>query len=86
MWNVDHALTEIDPTAGKSLQAIQKETAYVWGSRALAALVLFRAGRGDHMLGDALEYAHEAIEHAALAGPDVYLEVRGMMSDVLQYT
>jgi len=57
---VGKALAELRVT---SLQQIQVETAQVWCGRSLAA----------HMLGltaDAIEYGHEAIEHAALSGDD----------------
>jgi hypothetical protein len=50
----------------KTLKQIQIETAYVWAGRACAASVLGL----DH---DALEYAHEAIEHAALSGNEAVL-------------
>lgn len=56
--------------AGKTLKQIQVETAYKWAGRALAAASL---GLGH----DAIEYAHEAIEHAALSGKDnVLREIR----------
>ncbi len=47
----------------KSLNAIQIETALTWCGRACAA-----AQMGNLM--DAREYAHEAVEHAALSGND----------------
>lgn len=50
----------------KGLRQIQAETAKVWCGRALAATQL-----GMHE--DAIEYAHEAIEHAALSGHDELL-------------
>jgi len=57
----------------KTLNDIQKETAKVWTGRACAAALL-----GLH--GDAKEYAHEAIEHAALSGDDLLLtEVRSTL-------
>lgn len=57
----------------KSLNDIQVETAKVWAGRAIAAAKL---GLGH----DAIEYAHEAIEHAALSGKDSLLrEVRTAM-------
>ena len=58
----------------KTLNEIQMETAYVWAGRACAA-----ASVGLH--DDALEYAHEAIEHAALSGNlGVLAEVRGALT------
>jgi hypothetical protein len=56
-------LTDI---AGKSLREIQAETARLWTGRACAAASM---GRHD----DAHEFAHEAIEHAALSGNDALL-------------
>ena len=50
----------------KDLHTIQVETAIKWCGRACAAALL---GRHD----DAEEYAHEAIEHAALSGDDALL-------------
>lgn len=44
----------------KSLDQIQVETAYTWAYRAWAA---YKLG----LPHDAVEYAHEAIEHAALS-------------------
>jgi hypothetical protein len=53
----------------KTLNEIQIETAYVWAGRACAA-----ASVGLH--DDAREYAHEAVEHAALSGRlDVLSEI-----------
>lgn len=50
----------------KGLRQIQFDTALVWCGRAIAAA---RLGEVD----DAIEYAHEAIEHAALSGSDELL-------------
>jgi hypothetical protein len=61
---VRHAQAEL---THKSLTDVQVETAYKWAARACAA----------HYLGhieDAVEYAHEAIEHAALSGDDAVLQ------------
>lgn len=49
----------------KTLHDIQRETAWKWCARACAA--------ASHGLHDATEYAHEAIEHAALCGDDELL-------------
>lgn len=53
--------------ARKNLRQIQAETAVTWTGRACAARYL----RHD---ADAIEYAHEAIEHAALSGDAALLE------------
>jgi len=50
----------------KSLRDIQMETARIWCARACAAAQM-------GMLVDAVEYAHESVEHAALSGDDVLL-------------
>lgn len=50
----------------KTLKQIQVETALTWAGRACAAAHLG--------LGEATEYAHEAIEHAALSGYDDLLD------------
>ena len=50
----------------KPIEQIQRETALTWAFRAWAAKQL---GLGH----DAIEYEHEAIEHAALTGDDELL-------------
>lgn len=50
-----------------TLHDVQIKTAYTWAGRAIVA-----ARRGMH--DDAHEYAHEAIEHAALTGNDKVLQ------------
>jgi hypothetical protein len=66
----DYYMDAIDELQALTLKQIQVETAYKWAGRALAAASL---GKGH----DAIEYAHEALEHAALSGKDSVLrEVR----------
>jgi hypothetical protein len=79
MWtqtDIDKAKAEL---VQKSLMQIQEETAFAWGARALAAFEFWHKGNYPHLrerfLADALEYRHEALEHASLAGPDTYLAV-----------
>jgi hypothetical protein len=60
---VDQALVELTQ---KSLRQIQFDTAKTWYGRAIAAVKLGRPA-------DAIEYAHESIEHAALSGDDGFL-------------
>lgn len=60
---IDKALTEL---CEKSLNDIQVETALTWCGRACAAAQLHDE--------NATEYAHEAIEHAALSGHDSLLQ------------
>jgi len=63
----------IDELSVKSLADIQVETALTWAGRACAASHMGR-------LADAVEYAHEAIEHAALSGHDTLLgEIRASL-------
>lgn len=59
--------------ATKSLKQIQAETAKVWCGRACAA----------SSAKDATEYAHEAIEHAALCGDDNLLSA--VRQKLIQY-
>lgn len=57
----------------KSLREIQVETARTWAGRACAAAQL-------GLYHDAVEYSHEALEHAALSQRDEVLrEVRTAM-------
>lgn len=67
----------------KSLKAIQIETAYTWAYRAWAAYKL--SCEGSNLVADAIEYEHEAIEHAALANDDqVLADVRLIIADARQ--
>ena len=68
-WD-DYYVEALNELQSMSLKQIQVETAYKWAGRALAAAHLGKSH-------DAIEYAHEALEHAALSGRDVVLrEVR----------
>ncbi|NDC38685.1 MAG: hypothetical protein EBZ48_11615 [Proteobacteria bacterium] len=58
------ALAELDK---KDMKTIQVETAEKWCGRALAAKLMGRAER------DVTEFAHEAVEHAALSGDEATL-------------
>lgn len=60
---VDRGLEEVRT---KTLRQVQYETAKVWYGRAIASSRLNRTE-------DAVEYAHEAIEHAALSGHEELL-------------
>jgi hypothetical protein len=51
----------------KSRSAIEEETAFKWAARAVAAYRLFVETQSRPWLLDAVDYAHEAVEHAALA-------------------
>lgn len=68
MTPIEKAMAELK---AKSLRRIQAETAVTWAARACAASML-------GLKADSIEYAHEAIEHAALSGDDSLLSsVRG---------
>jgi hypothetical protein len=51
----------------KTLKEVQIATAITWCGRAIFA--------ADKKSEDAIEYAHEAIEHAALSGDDALLKI-----------
>jgi hypothetical protein len=59
--------------AVRSKEAIDAETAAVWGARAVAAYEYFNHSGTAKWLVMAAEYAHEAKEHAA-GGPTGTLE------------
>ena len=63
---IKKAATELQT---KSLKDIQIETAKTWAGRACVAATL-------GLKQDAVEYAHEAIEHAALSG------MEGLLTDI----
>jgi hypothetical protein len=44
---------------------IEQETACTWGARAVAAFERFKATRDLNWMAVAVEYEHEALEHAA---------------------
>ena len=57
--------------AVRTLRDVQIETALTWAGRAVVAASMRK-------MSDAHEYAHEALEHAALSGSDSLLRyVRG---------
>jgi hypothetical protein len=62
--HVEEATVELNE---KDLQQIHIDTALKWCGRACAAASL-------NLKHDAVEYAHEAIEHAALSGNDALLK------------
>lgn len=67
----------------KSLYVIQWETSLTWAGRALAAYEMYTHHRDPHWLSDASEYAHEALEHAALAGPHIYGPVYAYLHETM---
>lgn len=67
----------LDELKLKTLKTIQCETAIKWAGRAIAAKFL---GKPE---SEVTEYAHEAIEHAALCGVDnVLSQVRAAFDEV----
>jgi len=64
----DKAMSELH---GKTIERVQHETAITWAGRALASYALLMETGELQRLLDAEEYAHEALEHAALADPSL---------------
>jgi hypothetical protein len=85
MWTAADVQKAESELSNKNLALIQEETAYVWGARALAAFNLYQQTQNGKYLGDSLEYRHESIEHAALAGPAVYALVRSGLAALDRY-
>lgn len=67
MFDLNAALNEITT---KSESQIQIETAYKWASRAIICYRLFSNSRELKLFAQAVDYHHEAIEHAASAEDD----------------
>jgi len=79
----DHLLTGAQhEIAYKSREQIEEETAWKWAARAVASYQEFRRSNFHRWLMDAADYAHEAIEHGALADYDgaVLRAVRNWMA------
>lgn len=71
--SIEDAMEELQE---KDLKEIQVETAKKWCGRAIAAQILSREER------EVTEYAHEAVEHAALSGDEevIYEVMRNLKS------
>ena len=70
-----HITAAMQELSQHSLRDVQRETALTWAGRACAAMMLELPGEEAH------EYAHEALEHAALCGDDRLLRlVREVMA------
>jgi hypothetical protein len=70
-----------DELSQHAIQDVQTLTAYTWAGRAIVAYrryALFGIGK---WLIDALEYHHEALEHAAEASPEVIASLRMTLSN-----
>lgn len=75
MIDLDSARKEIRE---KTLDQIQRETAYKWASRALAAREMFEDDQ--QFILDYAEYTHEALEHAALVDDESFFqEIRALL-------
>lgn len=61
----------MDELHRKTLTMVQQETAITWAGRAIASYALLAETGELQRLLDAEEYAHEALEHAALADTDL---------------
>jgi hypothetical protein len=64
MFDVQAALTEVQ---ARSDREIEIETAYKWGSRAIACYLLYMQSKDMRWLLRAKSFQDEAIEHAAMA-------------------
>jgi hypothetical protein len=65
------------------LADIQLATAFTWCGRALVSYGYACNPQMPHpewWLSDAREYEHEALEHAALAGPEVYMAIHARIA------
>jgi hypothetical protein len=60
----------------KNAARLHRETAHTWAARAVAAYALFQRTRKLQWLLDGEEYAHEALEHASLAEPELAARLR----------
>lgn len=67
MFDLQSALEEVTT---KSESQIQIETAYKWASRAIICYRLFVESSDLKLFAQAVDYHHEAIEHAASAEDD----------------
>jgi hypothetical protein len=73
----------LEELAHKTIYVVQCETALTWSGRALAAYAMYAQTGEPRCLSDAGEYAHEALEHAALAGPHIYGPVYARLHDMM---
>jgi hypothetical protein len=71
--DLDKARAEIREKAKRQIEA---ETAATWAARAIAAWELAAETRHARWFVEAAQYEHEAVEHAAEAGPEEYAATR----------
>lgn len=76
---VQEALAELTQ---RTKQDIEAETAWKWAARAGAAVRLANADGANRLrwIADAVEYGHEAIEHAGSVGPELLTEIRARLA------
>jgi hypothetical protein len=64
----EHRTRALEELRTKNFCEIQRATALKWAWRSWAAMTLWRENPGATWRDDAIEYKHECIEHASLAG------------------
>ncbi len=66
----------------RTKREIEAETAWRWAARAAAAVRLANTDRARQLrwIAVAVEYGHEAIEHAAVAGFEVLNEIQAQLA------
>lgn len=64
-----------------SMDDVQAATAVTWAARAIVCYQRYESYGISKWLFDALEYHHEALEHAAVAAPGVLETLRPVLSD-----
>jgi hypothetical protein len=63
-----------------SMEEVQTATALTWAARAIVSYRKYIECRIGNFLMDAIEYHHEALEHAATATPGVLEMIRPALS------
>jgi hypothetical protein len=76
---LDAARSEIVST---TKAAIEKETACAWGARAIASFEKFKATRDLNWLAVAVEYEHEALEHAAASDAATFATIQSELESL----
>jgi hypothetical protein len=83
MITTEHISQARSDLARSTIREIDRETACVWGARAIVAWHLYKATGNYRWYIDAIEYRHEAIEHAGSASPVVLQELLAELREVL---
>lgn len=78
---VQEAIAELTHRTKREIEA---ETAWRWAARASAAVMLIKTADTDvrrwQWISAAVEYGHEAIEHAASAGFEVLSQIQAQLA------